>query len=82
MQGATHWKTTHSLENKASLVLVTNKQTKIWRLAQDGGVEGHALTPSFENTDITTNCRTNIDRKTLELTKKDTPHAKTKEKLQ
>ena len=30
----------------------------------------------------TTNCWTIIDRKTLELTKKDTPHPKTKEKLQ
>ena len=51
-------------------------------LVQDGWVEGHALTPSFENTRITTNCWTIIDRKSLELTKKDTPHAKTKEKPQ
>ena len=47
---------------------------------QDGRVEGHALTPSCENTRITTSCWTVIDRKTLELTKKDTPHPKTKEK--
>ena len=51
-------------------------------LVQDGGVDGHALTPSLENTRIPTNCWTIINRKTLELTKKDTPHAKTKEKLQ
>ena len=43
---------------------------------------GHALTPSFENTRITTNCWTIIHGKTLELTKKDTPHPKTKEKPQ
>ena len=49
---------------------------------QDGGVEGHALTPYYERTRITTNCWTIIDRKTLELTKKDTPHTKTKEKAQ
>ena len=33
-----------------------------------------------ENTWITTDCWTVIDRETLELTKKDTPHPKTKEK--
>ena len=49
---------------------------------QDGGVEGRALTPSCENNRITTSCCTIIDRKTLELTKKDTPHPKTKEKPQ
>ena len=27
-----------------------------WRLVQDGGVEGRALTPSCESTRITTNC--------------------------
>ena len=46
------------------------------------GVEGRALTPSCENTRITTSCWIVIDRKTLELTKKDTPHPKTKEKPQ
>ena len=51
-------------------------------LNQDGGVEGRALTPSCKNTRITTNCWTIIDRKTLEHTKKDTPHPKTKEKPQ
>ena len=40
------------------------------------------LTPSCESTGITTNCWTIIDRKTLDLTRKDTPHPKTKEKLQ
>ena len=55
---------------------------KEWGLVQDGGVEGRALTPSCENTRIATNCWTIIDRKTLELTKKDTPHPKTKEKPQ
>ena len=49
---------------------------------QDGRVEGRALTPSCENTRITTGCWTIIDRKTLELTKKDTPYPKTKEKPQ
>ena len=49
---------------------------------QDGRVEGRALTPSCKNTRITTTCWTIIDRKTLELTKKDTPHPKTKEKPQ
>ena len=41
--------------------------------------ERHALTSSCDTTGITTNCWTSIDRKTLELTKKDTPHPKTKE---
>ena len=49
---------------------------------QDGGVEGHAVTPSGENRRITTSCWTVINRKTLELTKKDTPHPKTMEKPQ
>ena len=52
------------------------------RLVQDGRVEGRVLTPSCESTRITTNCWTIIDRKTLEHTKKDAPHPKTKEKLQ
>ena len=58
------------------------KKMCYWGLVQDGGVEGHALTPSFTNTGITTNCWTIIYRKTLKLTKKDTPHPKTKEKVQ
>ena len=39
-------------------LLFTNatKRIKYRRLVQDGGVEGHALTPSIENTRITTNC--------------------------
>ena len=49
---------------------------------QDGRVEGHVLTSSWEKTRITTSCWTIIDRKTLELTKKHTPHPKTKEKPQ
>ena len=51
-------------------------------LVQDGRVGGHVLTPSCKSTGITTNCWTIINRKTLELTKTDTPHPKTKEKLQ
>ena len=51
-------------------------------LNQDGGVHGRALTPSCENTKTTTSCWTIINRKTLELTKKDTLHPKTKEKPQ
>ena len=39
-------------------------------------------TPSCENIAITTNCWTIIDRKALELTKKDIQHPKTKEKPQ
>ena len=54
----------------------------VLRFTRDGRVEGCALTPSCESTGITTNCWTIIDRKTLELTKKDTPHPKTKEKPQ
>ena len=52
------------------------------RLVQDGGVEGCALTPSCQSTRITTNCWTVINGKTLELTRKDTPHPKTREKPQ
>ena len=52
------------------------------RLVQDGRVEGHVLTPSCESTRITTNCWTIIDRKTVKVTKKYTPHTKTKEKPQ
>ena len=52
------------------------------RLVQDGRVEEHALTPSCKSTGITINCWTIIDRNTLKLTKKDTPHPKTKEKPQ
>ena len=51
-------------------------------MVQNGGVEGRALIPSYESTGITTNCWTIIDRKTLELTRKDTPYPNTKEKLQ
>ena len=49
---------------------------------QDGGVEGRALTPSCESTRITSGCWTIIDRKTLELTKEDTPRPRTEEKPQ
>ena len=52
------------------------------RLVQDGRVEGRTLTPSCESTGSTTNCWTIIYRKTMELTKKDTPHSKTKQKPQ
>ena len=51
-------------------------------LNQDIGVEGRALTPCWKNTRITTSCWIIINRKTLELTKKDIPHPKTKEKPQ
>ena len=49
---------------------------------EDGGIKGHTLTPSCESTGITTNCWTIIDRRTLELTKKDVAHPRTGEKLQ
>ena len=58
------------------------KYGMLQRLVQDGRVEGRALIPSCESTGITTNCWTIIDRNTLELTKKDIPHPKTKEKPQ
>ena len=65
------------------LVIMEDLQKPLaWERNQDGGVEGCALTPSCKNTRITTGCWTIIDRKTLELTKKDTPHPKTKEKPQ
>ena len=46
------------------------------------GVEGLALTPSCESTRITTGCWTIIDRRTLELTREDSPHPKTEERPQ
>ena len=52
------------------------------RINQDGGVEGRALTPSYESTRITTGCWTIIDRKTLDFTKEDTPRSRTEEKPQ
>ena len=55
---------------------VINEKKIYWERNQDGRVEGRALTPSCENTRITTTCWTVIDRKTLELTKKHTPHPK------
>ena len=51
-----------------------NQQNR--RLAQDGRVEGRAITPSCESTGITANCWTIMDRKTLELTKKRDPTSK------
>ena len=65
-------------------LLEINKRllTTSQRLVQDGVGEWRALTPSCENTGITTNWWTIIKRKTLELTKRDTPHPKTKEKPQ
>ena len=42
----------------------------------------HVVTPSCESTGITTDCGTIIDRKTLEFTKKGSPHPETKEKPQ
>ena len=72
------WQPTRSCD-----ILVRHvKNTSVWALNQEGGVEGRALTPSCENTIITTSCWTITDRKTLELTKKDTPHPKIKEKPQ
>ena len=68
---------------KGEVISNTTEIQRIIRgLNQDGRVEGRALTPSCENTRITTSCWTIIDRKTLELTKKDTPHPKTKKKPQ
>ena len=52
------------------------------RINQDGGVEGRALTPSYESTRITTGCWTIIDRKILDFTKEDTPRPRTEEKPQ
>ena len=55
---------------------------KVPTLVQHGRVEGRVITPSCESTRITTNCWTVINRKTLEIIKKDTPRPKTKEKPQ
>ena len=55
--------------------------TSYSRIGVPGG-QSWMWTPTCENTRITTSCWTIIDRKTLELTKKDTPHPKTKEKPQ
>ena len=60
----------------------TMKDMNSGRRNQDGRVERRALTLSCENTRIIASSWTIIDRKTLELTKKDTPHPKTKEKPQ
>ena len=49
---------------------------------QDSRVEGHELTSSYENTKITTNWWTTIDRKMLEPTNKDILCPKTKKKPQ
>ena len=68
--------------NKLFVNFLILKSLRGRRLAQDGRVEGRALTPSCESTKITTNCWTIIDRKTLELSKNDTPHPKAKEKPQ
>ena len=56
---------------------IFSKRVEVERLVQDGRVERRALTPSCKNTRITTSSWTIIDRKTLELTRKDTPHPKT-----
>ena len=73
-------RTAQQVQKKHSIKLYTRAICE--DLVQDGRVEGRALTPSCKSTKITTNCRTIIDRKTLELTKKDNPHPKTKEKPQ
>ena len=75
-------KTKHSGYKSPKLSIISNIKIHSQRRNQDGRVEGCALTPSCENTRITTSCWTIIDRKTLEFTKKDTPHPKTKEKPQ
>ena len=49
--------------------------------AQDGGVEGHALIISCENSKTATCCWT-IDRRMLDPTKKDPPHPIEKETTQ
>ena len=53
--------------------LKQRNKSVLFEHTQDGRVEGHALTPSCENTRITTRCWTIINRKTLELTK-NIPH--------
>ena len=68
------------------------KQNRYWnhrpqkvgqeRLFQDGRVEGCVLISCCKSTEVTTSCWTAINRKMLGLTKKDTPHSKTKQKLQ
>ena len=79
-------RSTNKLEEKAMKNTHTEYQKNFfeWKevRTQDDRVEGRALNPSFENTRITANWWKIINRKTLELSKKDTAHAKTKEKPQ
>ena len=58
----------------------------LWKISgrrrQDSGVEGLELTSFHENIKITTNCWTTINKRSLEPTKKDILHQKTKKKPQ
>ena len=51
-------------------------------LVQDGVVEGCVLISSYKSTRITASCSTANDRRTLEPTKKDTPHPNRKKRSQ
>ena len=93
LSSANKWICEGILVKLGSFLKVLRKQkgpsaTVHWRIftfkrnREDGRVEGRALTPSCESTGIPNNYWTNINRKTLELTKIDTPHPKTKEKPQ
>ena len=70
-----------ALHSQGHLLITTDKNPS-WEINQDGGIEGRALTPSCENTRITTGCWKIIDRKTLDFTKEDTPRPRTEEKPQ
>ena len=75
-----------SLDNESEIKLcmqTSNRKNGILTFTNISVATRRALqTPSCENTRITTSCWTIIDRKTLELTKEDTPHPNTKEKPQ
>ena len=71
-----------SLDSKRTELIQDWISVFIRALNQDGGVEGHALTPSCESTRIATGCWTIIDRKTLDFTKEGTPRPRTEEKPQ
>ena len=61
---------------------VQNSSREFQLLVQDGGVEGHGLSSSCKNTKAATSCWITTNRRMLEPTKKETPHPKTKKKLQ
>ena len=68
-------------EKKKSRNLIFIQDPDDWRLVQDGGEEGCALTSSCESTEITT-IEQSLTGRCWHTHKKDTPHPKSKEKPQ